>query len=68
MPCRKEVGIAFVALGILEAQTARHYFDQPQSRAIGQTQLEGPNSKTPISEFGPGSYVGTREHEDCRPN
>jgi hypothetical protein len=33
--CREEVGVSFVALGVLEPQTARHGFcDQPQSRAI----------------------------------
>jgi hypothetical protein len=31
----EEVGVLFVALGILEPQTARHIdFDQPQHRAI----------------------------------
>jgi hypothetical protein len=26
MPCREEVGVSFVKLGILEPQTARHRF------------------------------------------
>jgi hypothetical protein len=34
MPCRKEVGFSFVALGILEPQQNDTDFDQPQSRAI----------------------------------
>jgi hypothetical protein len=41
--------------------------DQPQSRAIWQTELKGHYSEVPFWEVCPSKSLGTREVEDCRP-
>jgi hypothetical protein len=43
-------------------------FDQPPSRAIWLTRLEGHNSEEPFLELGPSSFVGTPDVDSCRPN
>jgi hypothetical protein len=48
--CLVKVGVSFVALGVSETQVASHLdFDQPPSRAIGRTRLEGHSSEGPFS-------------------
>jgi hypothetical protein len=60
MSCLGEVGVSFVEF-LLFRTNKQHAIDcnQPQSRAIRQTNLE-----VPFSELGPSIFAGTREVED----
>jgi hypothetical protein len=65
MPCREEVGVSFIALEILEKRRAHNRLrssaiSRHLTSALGRSLL-----RMPSSEFGPTSFVGTLEVEDC---
>jgi hypothetical protein len=54
--------------GILEPQTARHWFRSATMLCHSANSVGTYYSEVPFSEFGPSSFVGIREAEDCRPS
>jgi hypothetical protein len=63
-----EFGVSFVALGILESQAACYLIRPAAISRNLPKQLEGHYSEVLFNEFGPSSFMGTREVEDCRPS